>query len=821
MPLSPGEKLGPYEILAPLGAGGMGEVYRAKDTRLNRPVAIKIAARDFGDRFEREARAIAALNHPSICTLYDIGPNYLVMELVEGETLAARLRKGRFSVEQTVQYGAQIAEALAEAHAHGITHRDLKPGNVMLTKSGVKVLDFGLAKSVQDETLTLANAVMGTPAYMAPEQMEGKSCDARTDIYALGLILVEMATGKRKSTDGLSGPFAHVMERCLEHDPARRWQAASDVKAELEWAGKATLESPPPRSPKIGTRTIIAGAAVVAVAVGALAIWAPWRTAPPARAVRFEIAVPRDAINPGVLALSPDGRYLAFSARGLTGAVRSLWVRAVGSSDARILSGSEGPGIPFWSPDSQFVATFTAAKLIKIDIGGGPPQTICDCTGTGGSWSKHGVIIYYDSAAHLMRVSASGGTPTMIAEGPASYPLFLPDGLHFLYRSGPGNSRVYVGALDGSIPARSREVAVTALAPAYAPPTGSGPSHLLFMRDGTLFAQPFDARKLETAGEPTPLVEHLQSFGNTGYFAASMNDVLVYRVKAAVQDTQLTWFDSQGKSLGTVGESGSHITLALSPDGNQAAFGRLESPTNPNTQVWLLDLVRGSATRFSSGEGSASRPVWSPDGRSIVFLRNREGLDMLYRKPVGGGDEDLLLTSRRGLPWSWSPDGRLVLYQTYAGSADLWTVPVEGERKPTPYVRSEFDELEGKFSPDGRWVAYVSNVSGRDEVYVREFSAPGSAAGSLVSNGGGNEPHWHSDGKQLLYRAGRNLVSVDITTAPSFQARSPAMLFQLPLGADDWDVTADGQRFLVAVPLVQNTPQPFTVVLNWQGMLKK
>src|ERR1700683_912181 len=358
MALSAGTRLGPYEIRAPIGKGGMGEVYRATDTRLHRDVAIKVSAERFSDRFEREARAIASLNHPNICSLYDVGPNYLVMELVEGETLAARLRKGALPMGQVLRYGAEIADALSAAHAKGITHRDLKPGNIMIGKGGVKILDFGLAKSTQDETITLTNAVMGTPAYMAPEQMEGKLSDPRTDIYALGLVLAEMATGQRRPAEPLTGQFGHVVERCLEKDPAARWQAASDIKAELEWASKTLNAAGEPEKRNRRGRMVaaLAFAAVLVLAAVAVATRSSWRPAPAIHPVSFEIPVPKDAVNPGVIAVSPDGHYFAFTARGSGGEGRRLWLRAIDSAEARILPGTEDAGIPFWSPDSRFVA---------------------------------------------------------------------------------------------------------------------------------------------------------------------------------------------------------------------------------------------------------------------------------------------------------------------------------------------------------------------------------------------------------------------------------------------------------------------------------
>ena len=820
--LAAGAQLGPYQILAPIGKGGMGEVYRARDSRLGRDVAVKVSAERFNSRFEREARAIAALNHPHICTLYDVGPNYLVMELVEGDTLAALLKKGALAMSQVLRYGTEIADALSAAHAKCITHRDLKPGNIMITRNGVKVLDFGLAKSATDETMTFG--IMGTPAYMAPEQKEGKPCDARTDIYALGLILAEMATGTKGSPEHLTGHFGHVVKRCLETDPAARWQTASDIKAELEWTAKslgATHETGTRKHRGIFSAAII-GAAVLGAAVVGLAIRAPWRATPVPSMVRFEIPVPKEAFNPGALAVSPDGHYITFAARDPNGGPRRLWLRAVDSMEARVLPGTEGAGFPFWSPDSRFIGVFVPGKLMKVEIAGGPPQTVCDCNGTGGSWSRNGVVLYYDGAGHPMRVPAGGGVPSAISDVVMRVPYFLSDGRHFLYQGGPGNDRIYVGSLDDQTSSPRRELAITPFAPIYAPSANTGSGYLLFLREGTLLAQPFDERRMETAGDPVPVAQHIQSFARAGFFGTSANNVLVYRVSATVQDTQLTWFDRQGKSLNSVGEPASHLSLALSPDGSRAAFGRVESATNLNSHLWVLDLARGTTTRFTSGPGSVNAAVWSPDANSIVFSLSRDGRDMLYRKPALGGNEELLLTSNRAVPTSWSPDGRFLLYRGFTAETSIWALPLEGDRKPAAYLVREFGHEQGRFSPNGRWVAYVSNESGRNEIYVREFSPSASAAaGWLVSKGGGEEPHWGADGKELLYLGGRNLMSVDVTTGPTFRAGEPRPLFQLSLGTDVWDVTTDGKRFLVAVPLAQNAPPPFTVMLNWQSMLKK
>ena len=835
--LNPGGILGPYEIRSLLGCGGMGQVYLARDTRLGRNVAIKVSKELFSARFNREARAIAALNDPHICTLYDVGPNYLVMELVEGETLAAALKKSTFELNQALAYGAQIAGALAAAHAKGITHRDLKPGNIMLTKNHVKVLDFGLATiaSAEEGPLTANGVMMGTPAYMAPEQMEGKECDARTDIYALGLVLHEMATGKRPGRDlplaveEMPPQFGHIIKRCLEKDPQARWQAASDIQAELEWAGTAPTGLPSEAGSRMSQAkwaAVLLCTVALAVAAVALVIGTPWRSAPQLNPVRFEVPLPNQARNPGAFTISPDGRYVAFTAIGPNGGPRHLWLRAVGSQEARPFLDIEGAVSPFWSPDSRFVAFFTPKKLIRIDVGGGPPQSVCDCTGTNGSWNQNDVILFGDPEGHLMQVPAGGGVPVAVSKTVMRFPYFLPDGRHFLYLGGPRNDRIGVGSLDGREASPIRELVTAPFPATYAPPSGSGPGYLVFYRDETLLAQPFDTRRMETRGDPISLAQHLQSRANGAFFAVSANNVLIYMVGAAIEDTQLTWYDNNGNRLGTVGEPASHLTVSLSPDDMSVAFVRLESQTNLDANLWLLDLVRGIPTRFTSDTGSVNDAVWSPDGRDIVFSVHREGRDSVYRKPVSGGPAEFLLASDRAVPNSWSPDSRFLLYQTYTStrSTDLWLLPLDGNGKSIGYLTTDFPEGFGRFSPDGHWVAYQSGQSGQNEVYVRTFAAPTSppapaAQGSQVSKGGGRQPHWRSDGKELFFiGANRYLMAVTITDG---RPAEPRKLFQLPLGAEAWDVTADGERFLLAVPLAQSAPPPFTVVLNWQSLLRK
>jgi Tol biopolymer transport system component len=863
MALARGDKLGPYEILEPIGKGGMGEVWKAHDRRVGRDVAIKISGAQFSERFEREARAIAQLNHPNICTLFDVGPNYLVMELVEGPTLSERVKEGAIPLDETLTIARQIAEALEHAHDKGITHRDLKPSNIKVKPDGtVKVLDFGLAKVGRtstmepDEsptlTMTKTGAILGTPAYMSPEQAKGQPVDQRADVWAFGVVLYEMLTGKRpfrgETTnellaavlkeeprwDRVPAPMQRLLRRLLEKDPRQRLRHVGDMMALIDdW----------PQSPAAGRRrptmwvwtAAVLGALIAAVAV---ALWAPWREPPAAEQTRFQMPVPEGASNPAGLAVSPNGRYLAFNAAGPDG-IRRLWLQGLDSLEARVLPGTENIiGVQFWSPDSRFIAFFATGKLKRAEIAGGPPLTVSDASAAFGSWSKDDVIVFPQGsgmrggARSLMRVPASGGIPAPVREGNYGFPSFLPDGRHFLYlgRAGASNARVYVASLYSTKQAEQnpKEVVATVFGPSYAPSVDSGPGYVLFLREGTLLAQPFDERRLEAVGDPVSVAEQVGSFQFGGFFSASPS-VLAYRLSATAQNSQLTWFDRGGKTLGKAGEPGAYLNVALSPDGTHAAVSRLESQTNLNSELWLIDLARGTPTRFTSGPSPSDYPVWSKDGSQIIFRVYRGGRYMLYRRPANGDkDEEMLLEIGGEVPSSWSSDGRYLLFRRYNGTTDqdLWVLPLTGDRRPISFLDTEFGEEGGQFSPDGHWVAYTSNESGRNEIYVREFSptatAGSPAAGTPISKGGGIQARWRGDGKELFYLGpDRNLMTVDARMGPGFQSGPPKTLFQLPLGAVAWDVTADGKKFLVAVPLEQNLPPPFIVVQNWQAALRK
>jgi Tol biopolymer transport system component len=852
------------------------------DTRLGRAVAIKIANQQFSERFEREARAISALNHPNICTLYDVGPNYLVMELVEGETLAARLLKGALPFDLVSGDGVQIAGALAAAHARGIVHRDLKPANIMITKSGIKVLDFGLAKIARpanvpkaSEPLTAENAVMGTLGYMAPEQVEGKECDARTDLFALGLILAEMATGKRVITGdsqaalmaavmnfqpapivGVPPQFSHVVERCLERDPEQRWQTASDVQRELEWVARSQTTLGVEKAAGTGPGRRIWALAIALMILLALAAWlgfAHFRASPPAAAelARFEITLP-DKVNfsaAGTFAVSPDGRRLVFAAVGAD-SIEHLWLRALDSAESQLLQGTENPGTVVWSPDSRLVAFGSGSKLKKIDVSGGPPETISDLSQEviGGSWNRDGVIIFGGHDG-IRRVSeAGGGASTVIRTDPAreslSYPTFLPDGKHFVYfrtAAGQNAGDVWLGSLDaGAGPQVPRQLLRADFSPVYAPSSDPGTGYILFIRQDTLLAQAFDLRKLELTGAPirvaAPVATDPRNLG--GLFSASRTGTLIYREGGRL-DRQLTWFNRQGNVLGTIGEPGYDLILSVSPDGTRAAVSELDVQTL-DTGIWLVDLSRGTKTRLTSNPERDNFPVWSADGNHILFRSIRgAGMSFYERAYSGAGSEELLLTLQgpSGFPLDWSRDGRFLLFGVNdpKTSFDLWILPLDGSRKPVPFLRTEFTETGGQFSPDGRWIAYYSNESGRGELYVQPFDPAKGSPGAgkwMVSKGGALSGHWRRGGKELLYLSpDATVMKVDISVTPAFHAGPPERLFQLPPAFQQArslfnlgylvDTTEDGNRFLVAMPMNQPPRPVFNVVLNWPAVLKQ
>ena len=872
MTVATGSRLGPYEILGPLGAGGMGEVYRARDTRLERDVAIKVlpahlsASEEMRQRFEREAKAISQLSHAHICALYDVGSQdgveYLVMELLEGETLANRLGKGALPLDQTLSYGIQIADALDKAHRQGIVHRDLKPGNVMLTKSGVKLLDFGLAKAMAPATaqsgltslptvatpqsLTQQGTILGTFQYMAPEQLEGAEADARSDIFALGAVLYEMATGQKafhgKSQASLIGailkeepPAAssiapmtppaldRVIKTCLSKDPENRFQTAHDVKLQLQWVAEGGSQAglPAPVVARRKNREKVAwGVAAVALAAAAVFAVGFLRRAPaPARMVRFEIATPEGLTTVDMPRVSPDGRLIAFNAVDSTGKSR-IYVRALNAIAARPLEGTEGTTRPFWSPDSRFLGFFAEGKLKKIEVSGGPAQKICDApTGSDGSWSPQGVILFDGRANDPIRsVSAAGGTSAVAVQADSArkevtvaWPDFLPDGKHFLYMATgqkPEDNMYRIGLLDSteSKPLTSAQTLVT-----YAPP-----GHLLFVRDKTLVAQPFDAKALKTTGEPIPLAEHIgtDSVG-LARFSVSREGTLAYRT-GEVGD-RMVWVDRTGRDIEAVGDPGDFHNPSFSPTADRLAYD-MGDPRTGRGDIWVRDLKRGVSSRLTFGKADSFAPLWSPDGRTIFFTQDQ---DLFEKAADGQGEATLLVKSEdRKLACDISRDGRTLVFQSRGKetSWDLWTLPLSGDRKPVPFLKNPFAEALGALSPDGRYLAYQSNESGRQEVYVQTFPGPGGRW--QISTAGGVEPHWRADGRELYYRApDQKVMAVEIQAAGGFSVGVPQALFlgrfDTSLARDRYLPTADGKRFLTVAPLGREAMTPTTVVLNW------
>jgi serine/threonine protein kinase len=803
----------------------MGEVYRALDTRLDRIVAVKILPSRLSEdpeareRFDREARTISSLNHPNICTLHDVGHqngvDYLVMEYLAGETLASRLNKGALASDQVVKYGIEICEGLEMAHRSGVVHRDLKPGNIMLAPTGVKLMDFGLAKSLPahasaaasltatgsspaaNSPLTEKGMVIGTFQYMSPEQVQGKEVDGRSDIFSLGAVLYEMVTGE-KAFEGksqlsvaaailedepapigsvkpmTSAALDHAIVCCLAKNPEDRWQTVRDLALELKWTAesgaKAGILTPAGRR-KPGRRWLAwSVAALLGVTVVLTTYLFRSKRPPVTTPMRFEMRLPAGTLG---FTLSPDGRQMAFLAPGTDG--RNLvWIRALDSLEPHPLPGTESVFVPvFWSPDSRFIAFQARNKLKKIDISGGPPQDVCDFPRAilGGAWNRGGTIIFGTVGNGIMQVPAAGGVPALLTttEGRKEvhvFPTFLPDGRHFFYLRSNDNPGIYLGSLDVKPEQQSRGLILsTPLMAVYTASAESRMGNLLFLREGVLLAQAFDETILQPHGDPIRVAEGVRNLFLSGMFSVSASGILAFSAgPRALWLSRLGWFDRQGKKLGDIGQAGTYTytDLALSPDGSRLAASKIDPRLGEGESgIWLLDLVRGVNTRFTFDLTPNSAPVWSPDGSRVAFATFRAGGNAIYQKTTNGAGKELATVSPTDdpkFPNDWSRDGRFLLYtqQDPQTHADLWVLPLAGDGTPsgtaTPFAKTAFSEEQGRFSPDTRWIAYASDESGRSEVYVQPFPAPPDGGSKTpISRDGGSGPRWRRDGKELFY----------------------------------------------------------------------
>jgi Tol biopolymer transport system component/predicted Ser/Thr protein kinase len=833
MALKRGDKLDQYTIEALIGEGGMGEVYRAHDSKVGRPVALKVSKGDFDDRFRHEAQSLAQLSHPNICTLYDVGGSYLVMEFIEGTPL-----KGPVPLEKVIEHGGQILDALDAAHRKGIIHRDLKPSNVMLTRHGIKLLDFGIAKQAAvrapdddatETALTEHGQIIGTPAYMAPELFHGKKADARSDLWAFGCVLYEMLSGrkafeKRPSGDdpaplGVSPGLDEVLRRCLARDPDARFQNALDLKYNLGLAMK-----PQP----VATKPIraVAAAVVIGALIGAAVMRS--RSAPASeQVVRSQITPPEggqfDRSTP--MALSPDGRSLAFvaTAQGKNG----IWIRPMEGTAARLLPGTERALYPFWSPDGRSVAYWASSNLWRVDVGGGSPVVICAAPLVrGGTWGTDGVIIY-GTPSGLRRVAASGGTSEPLTtvdpgQGEASHrsPQLLPGGrILFQVAGTPQRSGIYATSLSN--PKERIRLVATDGNGVYAA------GHLLWMRGTTLVAQRLEPERLKLSGDPVPVADPVGTTAFGGVMVAASGTLLIHGRGGGGR--QLRWVDRAGKAAGNLGQSIDQGSFRVSPDGRRIAVSRRSST---GLDLWMVEFERDAWSRFTFLPGSSIFPVWSPDGRVVMFWA--EASANLYRKEASGAGVEQRVTESANLqyPLDWSRDGRLVLYVEMASETqrDLWVLPVGPDGKPEagakarPYLRTRFNEYVARFSPEPspRWVAYTSDESGRDEVYVQAFPEP--RGKFQISTGGGRYPAWSPDGRELYYVSPDDkLMAAELKLgADSVVPTTPRALFALVtfgFVTYPYAVAPDGKRFLVTA--LEGGSEPLEVVANWPALLKQ
>ncbi len=894
MTLSPHTRFDHYEIIAPLGKGGMGEVYRARDTRLNREVALKVLPESFANdaarlaRFEQEALATSALNHPNILTVHDFGlaptelggAPFLVMELLEGDTLREPMNQGALPVRKAIEYAQQIAAGLAAAHEKGIVHRDLKPENLFVTKDDrVKILDFGLAKLrpprnapvgsdvATQKQLTSPGTVMGTVAYMSPEQVRGEVVDHRSDIFSFGLILYEMLSGQRafqretmaetmtailndeppelsEANAKISLQLEKIVRHCLEKRPERRFQTASDLGFALEAlslpAGSnqtlALKASPEEKEENAGAprlsqiRLWQAACLLSALAAIALSLLYFRTPTPETQVTRFSINLPKGTTTMAafapVLALSPNGRRIVFSA--LVAGKRQLWLRSLDSFITQPLSGTDDATFPFWAPDSRYVAFFADNKLQKLDINSGVIETICPAgAGGGGTWNQNGVILFSNGeGAALARVNVAGDKPEAItaldaAHGETSHnnPSFLPDGKHYLFQAYNGEKPgIYLSSLDSQhrkllIPLSSNLANSTS---AVWAPSG----YILYVLNrNVLLARAFNLDRLELQGEPVRVAENVVVGGaGMAMFTVSANGLLAFLQGNEADTVQLAWCDRAGRRLSVTGPAAPWTQFRLSPDERFVALQRGE--LSRQSSLWLLDLVQDTTTRFIT-EGHNLFPVWSPNNQQLVFGSARNAPPNLFLKSLlGNTPEERLLESRFQCdPSSWSPDGKFLLFTMLDPKTrrDLWLLPLSGERKPQPLLQTKFNELSGRVSPDGHWLAYQSDESGSYEIYVTQFPQP--ARSWRISTNGGVNSFWRGDGKELYFVSGNKMMAVSVTLGTEVQSGLPQPLFEIE--GTNYAPSKDGQRFLIPVVTEKAPTPPINVVLNWTADLKK
>ncbi len=887
MAIDSGKTLGPYEIIEQAGAGGMGEVYKAKDTRLDRIVAIKVLPTTFAlnddikQRFEREAKTISSLNHPNICTLYDVGQQdniqYLVMEFIEGETLSDKIKKGPIPMKEFLDISIQVADALDKAHRQGLIHRDLKPGNIMLTKSGAKLLDFGLAKiqlensapGVQSITqttpLTGVGTLLGTMQYMAPEQLEGNEADTRSDIFSFGAVMYEMATGMRafdggsqatliasilkdepRSVSEVSPQLPPLLEQtisqCIDKDPDQRWQSVGDLKRSLQWIADGKVGSsthsliPQNRS----TRETITMVGMICFFLATVAIsYFYWQNiSEPKQVIKSHILAPEDTEYDkdagGSFAISPNGEKLAYIAVDTLTNKKQLWVRPLNSLQAIPLPNTENAFLPFWSYDNRYIAYFTDGKLKKVLAAGGPPQTICDApNGRSGDWNKDDVILFtpsFDGALH--KVSAAGGEASPMTTLDTTkndlthrWVRFLPDGNHFLFyvRTGSGagseSDAICLGSLDSD---RIERIISASSTVDYAN------GYILYQRESSLMAHPFDPDNLKLTGDAFPIAENVSYINgwSRSIFTVSDNGTLVYRSGKVSSGSQLLLFDRQGNIIDSLGEQVVQHTALFSPD-EQFLAQSIFDQSNSNNDIWIYDINRNIKTRFTFDSTMDASPVWSPDGTQIAFRSDRNNKQGIYLKNISGlGEIKLLFESENEIwPISWAEDGKNLFFMnnTIDRKADIWVIPFEQNKEPYVFISTNYDEWDPAISPDGKWLAYTSNETGKEQVYVTPFPGPGSKW--QISTNEGDRPQWSQDGKELFYLDNTEHINVAEVngTGVTFKIGKVDKLFEIngSRPGNVYNVSKDGQHLLVNQILQAVSKSKVVLVKNWDKEIEK